>query len=137
MCLNIKIPTKQLQKGTCFPVCSIMFGYQLCDAGYQSGPEKLQCTYYLIHDAISGKGTVPKSKTKTHFLFCRRCLSCVSEYGDHLPCRCKNAMGIYMVAFTGSDAANIPQATDFSRKHPCIHAVPNGEEVQTSASAYL
>ena len=34
------------------------------------------------------------------------------------------------VGFTGSDAATILQATDFSRKHPCIHAVPNGEEVK-------
>ena len=42
----------------------------------------------------------------------------------------KNPWEYAWVGFTGSDAATILQATDFSRKNPCIHAVPNGEEVK-------
>ena len=39
----------------------------------------------------------------------------------------------YVISGKGTyevNAATILQATDFSRKHPCIHAVPNGEEVK-------
>ena len=39
-------------------------------------------------------------------------------------------MGIYLVGFTGSDAAMILRATDFCEEKPFIRNVPNGDDIK-------
>ena len=102
-------------------------GYQRCDANYQWGPGIRD--HYLIHYIISGKGTY-KLGTSVHAL----------EEGDAFLVY-PNTEVVYQadetdpweyawVGFTGSDAAMILQATDFSKNAPFIHDVKNGNEIK-------
>ena len=102
-------------------------GYQLCDAGYQWGPGIRD--HYLIHYVISGKGTY-EVNNETHFLSAEDAFLVYPNTEIIYRADAKTPWEYAWVGFTGSDAATILQATDFSRKHPCIHAVPNGEEVK-------
>ena len=102
-------------------------GYQLCDAGYQWGPGIRD--HYLIHYVISGKGTYEVNH-ETHSLSAGDAFLVYPNTEIIYRADAKTPWEYAWVGFTGSDAATILQATDFSRKHPCIHAVPNGEEVK-------
>ena len=102
-------------------------GYQLCDAGYQWGPGIRD--HYLIHYVISGKGTY-EVNNETHSLSAGDAFLVYPNTEIIYRADTKTPWEYAWVGFTGSDAATILQATDFSRKHPCIHAVPNGEEVK-------
>ena len=102
-------------------------GYQLCDAGYQWGPGIRD--HYLIHYIISGKGTY-EVHHEVHSLSAGDAFLVYPNTEVIYRADAKNPWEYAWVGFTGSDAATILQATDFSRKNPCIHAVPNGEEVK-------
>ena len=102
-------------------------GYQRCDANYQWGPGIRD--HYLIHYIISGKGTY-KIGGSIHTL----------KEGDAFLVY-PNTEVVYQadetdpweyawVGFTGSDAAMILQATDFSKSVPYIHNVKNGNEIK-------
>ena len=85
--------------------------------------------HYLIHYVISGKGTY-EVNNETHFLSAEDAFLVYPNTEIIYRADAKTPWEYAWVGFTGSDAATILQATDFSRKHPCIHAVPNGEEVK-------
>ena len=102
-------------------------GFQKCDPLYQWGPGIRD--HYLIHYVISGKGTY-EVNNETHSLSAGDAFLVYPNTEIIYRADTKTPWEYAWVGFTGSDAATILQATDFSRKHPCIHAVPNGEEVK-------
>lgn len=102
-------------------------GCQLCDVGYQWGPGIRD--HYLIHYIISGKGTY-ETNGETHVLSAGDAFLVYPNTEVIYRADVKNPWEYAWVGFTGSDAATILQATDFSRQKPCIHAVPNGDEVK-------
>ena len=110
-------------------------GYQLCDAGYQWGPGIRD--HYLIHYVISGKGTY-EVNNETHFLSAEDAFLVYPNTEIIYRADAKTPWEYAWVGFTGSDAATILQATDFSRKHPCIHAAVhspgNGQKCQDSGA---
>lgn len=102
-------------------------GFQNCDPGYQWGPGVRD--HYLIHYIISGSGTYQTGG-------CTYTLSAGDAFLVY-----PNTEIIYRadedtpweyawVGFTGSDAAIILKATDFSPKTPCIFQVENGDEIR-------
>lgn len=102
-------------------------GYQRCDSGYQWGPGVRD--HYLIHYVISGKG-IYQINGEVHHLAAgdsflvypnTECIYC-SDF--------KDPWEYAWVGFTGSDAAVILQATDFTREKPYIHQTANGEEIR-------
>ena len=104
-------------------------GYQKCNPLYQWGPGIRD--HYLIHYIISGKGYYT-AKGVTHHLcegdsFLVYPNSEVSYYADE-----KTPWEYAWVGFTGSDAAMILQATDFSKSSPIIHHTPNGASIQNA-----
>ena len=101
-------------------------GFQKCDSLYQWGPGVRDP--YLLHYIISGKGTyqvIGKSfnlKAGVSFLVYPN--TEVTYYAD------SEAPWEYAwVGFTGSDAAMILQATDFSKTKPYIKSTPYGEDI--------
>lgn len=102
-------------------------GFQRCDAGYQWGPGIRD--HYLIHYIISGKGTyhvnnrVYKLSAGDVFLV----------YPNTEVIYCADTADPWeyaWVGFTGSDAAVILRATDFTRENPCILSAENGPQIQ-------
>ncbi|MCM1105706.1 MAG: AraC family transcriptional regulator [Blautia sp.] len=102
-------------------------GCERCDADHQWGPGVRD--HYLIHYIISGKGTYQVGETAYKL-----------RAGDAFLVY-PNTEVIYSadeeepweyawVGFTGSDAAMILRATDFTHKNPCILGVENGEEIK-------
>jgi len=102
-------------------------GYQLCDAGYQWGPGIRD--HYLIHYVISGKGTY-EVNNETHFLSAEDAFLVYPNTEIIYRADAITPRNYALLEFTVSKAVTILQATAFSRKHPCIHAVPNGEDVK-------
>lgn len=90
-------------------------GYQLCDAGYQWGPGIRD--HYLIHYIISGKGTY-EVHHEVHSLSAGDAFLVYPNTEVIYRADAKNPWEYAWVGFTGSDAATILQATDFSRKIP-------------------
>ena len=78
-----------------------------------------------------------RSQQRNPFSFCRRCLSCVSEYGDHLPCRCKNAMGICMGRIYRKWRCHNSAGNRFFPQTSMYSCSSQRRRSQTSASAYL
>jgi len=102
-------------------------GYQLCDPLYQWGPGIRD--HYLIHYIISGEGYYT-TKGITHHLYAGDSFLVypnteVTYYADE-----KNPWEYAWVGFTGSDAAMILQATDFSKSSPVINETPDGSLIQ-------
>lgn len=102
-------------------------GYQLCDPLYQWGPGIRD--HYLIHYIISGEGYYT-TKGITHHLHAGDSFLVypnteVTYYADE-----KNPWEYAWVGFTGSDAAMILQATDFSKASPVINKTPDGSLIQ-------
>ena len=102
-------------------------GYQLCDPLYQWGPGIRD--HYLIHYIISGEGYYT-TKGISHHLHAGDSFLVypnteVTYYADE-----KNPWEYAWVGFTGSDAAMILQATDFSKSSPVINETPDGSLIQ-------
>lgn len=102
-------------------------GFQKCDSLYQWGPGVRD--HYLIHYIISGKG-IYIANGQTHTLSAGDCFLVypnteVIYYADK-----EDPWEYAWVGFTGSDAAMILQATDFTKKSPCIHHTPSGEKIK-------
>lgn len=102
-------------------------GFQKCDSLYQWGPGVRD--HYLIHYIISGKGTYTVNghtyelKAGDSFL--------VYPNSEVIYCADQEEPWEYTwVGFTGSDASMILQATDFSKKKPCIINTPSGEDIK-------
>lgn len=98
-------------------------GFQKCDPLYQWGPGIRD--HYLIHYIISGEGYYQVNGHKFHLhegdCFLVYPNTEVTYYADeHTPWE------YAWVGFTGSDAASILQATDFSKSSPVIKNTPNG-----------
>lgn len=102
-------------------------GYQKCDPLYQWGPGIRD--HYLIHYVISGEGYYT-TKGTTHQLHAGDSFLVypnteVVYYADE-----NNPWEYAWVGFTGSDAAMILQATDFSKTCPVINQTPDGASIQ-------
>lgn len=102
-------------------------GYQKCDSLYQWGPGIRD--HYLIHYIISGEGFYQVKGSK-HHLQAGDCFLVypnteVTYYADE-----KNPWEYAWVGFTGSDAAIMLQATDFSKSSPVIYNTPDGDILQ-------
>lgn len=102
-------------------------GFQKCDALYQWGPGIRN--HYLIHYVISGKGHYQVHGNQFH-LKAGDCFLVypnteVTYYAD------ENEPWEYAwVGFSGSDAAIILQATDFSTHSPVIIDTPEGKALK-------
>lgn len=101
-------------------------GFQKCDALYQWGPGIRD--HYLIHYIISGEGYYQVRGKRFH-LHSGDCFLVypnteVTYYADE-----QNPWEYAWVGFTGSDAAIILQATDFSKSSPIIQNTPNGDTI--------
>lgn len=102
-------------------------GYQRCDAGYQWGPGIRD--HYLIHYIISGKGTYHVNNNV--YTLSAGDAFLVYPNTEVIYCADSSMPWEYAwVGFTGSDAAMILQATDFTRNTPCILSAENGAEIQ-------
>jgi AraC-like DNA-binding protein len=102
-------------------------GYQKCDALYQWGPGIRD--HYLIHYIIAGSGSYIVGG-QTH----RLCAGdCFLVYPNTEVTYCADSSDPWeyaWVGFTGSDAAMILQATDFSKETPYIRDTPCGDEIR-------
>jgi AraC-like DNA-binding protein len=102
-------------------------GCQKCDSLYQWGPGIRD--HYLIHYIISGTGCYITGG-QTHHLGPG---DCFLVYPNTEVTYCADADTPWeyaWVGFTGSDAAMILQATDFSKQVPYLRATPYGEEIK-------
>lgn len=102
-------------------------GFQSCTPGYQWGPGIRD--HYLIHYIISGGGTYQVngstySLTAGDAFLVYPNAEIIYRADDETPWE------YAWVGFTGSDAAMILKATDFSAQTPCIFQVENGEEIR-------
>lgn len=101
-------------------------GFQKCDSLYQWGPGIRD--HYLIHYIISGKGTYQvKDKSfqlKAGDTFLVYPNTEVTYYADS-----EEPWEYAWVGFTGSDAAMILQATDFTKTKPYIENTPFGRDI--------
>ncbi len=102
-------------------------GFQNCDPGYQWGPGVRD--HYLIHYVYAGRGTY-QTKGSTYDL-CTGDAFLVYPHTEIIYRADDETPWEYAwVGFTGSDAAMILRATDFSERTPCIFQVKNGEEIR-------
>ena len=102
-------------------------GCQLCDAGYQWGPGIRN--HYLIHYIISGKGSYRVGDT-TYSLSAGDAFLVYPNTEVIYRADDADPWEYAWVGFTGSDAAMILRATDFTPKTPCIFQVPAGYEIR-------
>lgn len=102
-------------------------GFQKCDPLYQWGPGIRN--HYLIHYIISGKGYYEVNgkmfSLQAGDTFLVYPNTEVTYYADQ-----NNPWEYTWVGFTGSDAAMILSATDFSRQKPVIFCAPEGEQIK-------
>lgn len=102
-------------------------GFQKCDALYQWGPGIRD--HYLIHYVISGEGNYTVMGKTFHLhsgdTFLVYPNTEVTYFADK-----ENPWEYCWVGFTGSDASNILNATDFTREHPVIFKTSMGEEIK-------
>lgn len=102
-------------------------GFQKCDSLYQWGPGIRD--HYLIHYIMNGRGTY-EVNGKTHLLCAGDCFL-VYPNTEVIYFADKDEPWEYAwVGFTGSDAAMILRATDFSKEKPYIRNAPAGEEIK-------
>ena len=102
-------------------------GYQKCDPSYQWGPGIRD--HFLIHYIVSGEGHYEVNGTTLHLSAGDSFLvypnTEITYYADK-----DNPWEYAWVGFTGSDAAMILQATDFSKDAPVIKNTPDGEYIR-------
>lgn len=102
-------------------------GFQKCTPGYQWGPGVRD--HFLIHYVVSGKGFYQVNDT-TYALYPGDCFLVfphteITYYADSA-----EPWEYYWVGFSGSDAASILKATDFSKNTPVIHGLPMGDAIK-------
>lgn len=102
-------------------------GFQKCDPLYQWGPGVRD--HYLIHYIISGKGSY-QVNGNTYFLTAGDCFLVYPNVEVIYQADSADPWEYAWVGFTGSDAATILHAADFSRTDPCLFHVPYGEDVK-------
>lgn len=102
-------------------------GCQRCDSGYQWGPGVRD--HYLIHYIISGKG-IYRVNGQTHHLAAGDSFLIYPNTESLYQADSEEPWEYAWVGFTGSDAAAILQATDFSKKNPYIKNTVNGDEIK-------
>lgn len=102
-------------------------GCQLCDAGYQWGPGIRN--HYLIHYIISGKGSY-RVGDATYALSAGDAFLVYPNTEVIYRADDADPWEYAWVGFTGSDAAMILRATDFTPRTPCIFQVPAGYEIR-------
>lgn len=102
-------------------------GYQLCESGYQWGPGIRD--HYLIHYIISGKGSY-RVNNHTYELTSGDAFLVYPNTEITYCADSEDPWEYAWVGFTGSDAAMILKATDFSQESPCIFQVENGKDIQ-------
>ena len=101
-------------------------GFQKCDALYQWGPGVRD--HYLIHYIISGKGTYQVKDKKIQL----KAGDSFLVYPNTEITYCADSEDPWeyaWVGFTGSDAAMILQATDFTKTKPYIENTPFGRDI--------
>lgn len=119
---SYKVTEKQLVSLSVYNV-----GYQKCDPLYQWGPGIRD--HYLIHYIISGSGTYCVNGA-THELVAGDCFL-VYPNTEVIYQASENAPWEYAwVGFTGSDAAMILQATDFTKEQPYIRSFSHGDTIK-------
>lgn len=120
--ISYKVTEKEL-----FSLSVYNVGYQKCDAGYQWGPGIRD--HYLIHYIISGTGTY-QVNGNTYRLTAKDAFL-VYPNTEVIYCADSEDPWEYAwVGFTGSDAAMILEATDFSKQTPCIFQAENGDQIK-------
>ena len=102
-------------------------GFQSCDSLYQWGPGIRD--HYLIHYIISGKGRYTVNG-EVHMLTPGDAFLVYPNTEVIYQADEKDPWEYTWVGFTGSDAATILRATDFTKAHPYIHSVSNGNEIK-------
>lgn len=102
-------------------------GFQKCDPLYQWGPGIRD--HYLIHYIISGKG-IYKVQGTTHELSAGDCFLVYPKEQVIYQADADDPWEYAWVGFTGSDAAMILRATDFSNNNPVIKDIPYGDDVK-------
>ena len=102
-------------------------GFQSCDSLYQWGPGIRD--HYLIHYIISGKGRYTVNGS-VHTLTPGDAFLVYPNTEVIYQADAQDPWEYTWVGFTGSDAATILRATDFTKAHPYIHSVSNGNEIK-------
>lgn len=102
-------------------------GFQSCDSLYQWGPGIRD--HYLIHYIISGKGRYTVNGS-VHTLTPGDAFLVYPNTEVIYQADAEDPWEYTWVGFTGSDAATILRATDFTKAHPYIHSVSNGNEIK-------
>lgn len=102
-------------------------GFQKCDSLYQWGPGIRD--HYLIHYIINGEGFYTVNG-KQHHLYAGDAFLVYPNTEIQYQADEENPWEYTWVGFTGSDAAMILRATDFTEKKPYIRNVPNGNEIK-------
>ena len=102
-------------------------GFQKCDPSHQWGPGIRD--HYLIHYVISGEGTY-EVKGITHHLTAGDSFLVYPNTEVNYCADKENPWEYAWVGFTGSDAAMILQATDFSKETPIIKNTPDGDYIR-------
>lgn len=102
-------------------------GFQSCDSLYQWGPGIRD--HYLIHYIISGKGRYTVNGS-VHTLTPGDAFLVYPNTEVIYQADAQDPWEYTWVGFTGSDAATILRATDFTKAHPYIHNVSNGNEIK-------
>lgn len=102
-------------------------GYQKCDPSYQWGPGIRD--HYLIHYVISGKGYYEVNH-QVYELSAGDCFIVYPNTEIIYRADTHDPWEYAWVGFSGSDAPIILQATDFSKKTPCIFQLEKGDDVK-------
>ena len=119
---SFKVADKELVSLSVYNV-----GNQKCDSSYQWGPGIRD--HYLIHYIISGKGTYTV-KNNTFTLQAGDCFLVYPNTEVIYQADSLDPWEYAWVGFTGSDAAMILQATDFSKSKPVLFQIDYGETVK-------
>lgn len=110
-------------------------GFQSCDSLYQWGPGIRD--HYLIHYIISGKGRYTVNG-KVHTLTPGDVFLVYPNTEVIYQADAEDPWEYTWVGFTGSDAATILRATDFTKAHPYIHTqCIKRKRNQKTAHAYI
>lgn len=102
-------------------------GNQKCTPAYQWGPGIRD--HYLIHFIVSGKGTYVVNGI-THNLSTGDCFLVYPNTEVIYQADIQDPWEYVWVGFSGSDAAMILNATDFSKENPYIKNISYGNEVK-------
>lgn len=109
-------------------------GLQKCEGGHRWGPGVRD--HFLIHHIVSGKGDYEADGHIWHL--CAGDSFLVYPFTEISYCADReDPWEYYWVGFAGADAAAILSSTDFSRKHPVIHACTHETIENTGYGTYV